>query len=211
MIDIRDALYIPGAGFSTTKTKDQSLGSAEADFEALMKEVQAAREKQNAAGGDKGTFTRRPLTKADIKELAANYDPVNMTQEEYDSFLDDLIEKGVLEKEDLNYIDYRGDLIPNGQLVCVGKWDLLEDGPLQNYAGGGSLTWTGGSGSAPSISYRPSGPNVLAWAKEMSLWKPNAVGSTDSWLDTAGRRNNLLNVLADTLDAMRRQRVKDGL
>lgn len=32
MIDIKDALYIPGIGFSATRTKDQSLGSAEADL-----------------------------------------------------------------------------------------------------------------------------------------------------------------------------------
>lgn len=210
MIDIRNALYIPGVGFSVSKTKDQSLGSAEADFEALLKEVQAAREKRNAAEGDKEPFTRRPLTEADVKELAANYDPANMTPKEYDSFLDDLIEKGVLEKEDLNYIDYRGDAIPFGELVTVGKWDLLEDGPLQGGIGGGSLTWTGACGSAPSfLSYRPSGPNVLAWAKEMSLWTP-ASGSAN-WLETANRRSGIFTALTDALDAMQRQRVKDGL
>ena len=87
MIDIKDALYIPGVGFCLNKTKDQSLGSAEADFEALMKEVQAAREKREAQEGNKEAFTRAELTEEDIKELATQYDPDNMTQEEYDSFL----------------------------------------------------------------------------------------------------------------------------
>lgn len=208
MFDIQNALYIPGVGFSLNKTKDQSLGSAEADFEALLEEVRAAREKRNAEEEDKEPFTRGPLTKEDIKELAANYDPTNMTQEEYDSFLDDLIEKGVLEKDDLKYIDYRGDAVPFGALVCVGKWDLLENGPFKGNMGG-TLTWTGVSGSAPTVSYRPSDGNALAWAKRMSLWKPSS-GTTD-WLEVENRRNDIFTVLADALDAMQRQRIEDKL
>ena len=206
MIDIRDALYIPGAGFGAYKTKDQSLGSAEADFAALMEEVQAAREKQQAEADSKEVFTRAELTKADIKELAAQYDPDNMTQEEYDSFLEDLIERGVLEKEDLKYIDYRGDLIPNGELVCVGTWDMSEGGdPFQGIC---SFTWTGASGLRPTFlplsSYRPTNSNVLAWAKELSLWKPT--GTNITLLAANNRRNDIFTVLASTLDSMQRQR-----
>ncbi len=202
MIDIHNALYIPGLGFSVSKTKDQSLGSPEADFAALMKEVQAAREKRNAEDTSNGQFTRAELTEEDIKELTSRYDPTNMTQKEWDSFLDALIEKGILGKQDLNYIDYRGDLIPNGELVCVGHWDILEDGPLKD-CWGGALTWTGSS-AAPTISYRPADANVLAWAKEMSLWKPSE--GTEHWLGAANRRDDIFTVLANTLDAMQRQR-----
>lgn len=202
MIDIRDALYIPGFGFSVTKTKDQSLGSAEADFAALLEEVQAAREKHRT-GEAQGDITRRPLSETDIKELAARYDPANMTQGEYDSLLDDLIGKGALTKGDLSYLDYRGDLVPNGELVCVGHWDILKDGPLRGSMGG-ALTWTGSGAPAPAVSYRPTGGNVLAWAKEMSLWKP--VGPSNSLMDAENRRSDIFTVLADTLDAMQRQR-----
>lgn len=204
MIDIRDALYIPGLGFSTTMTKDQSLGSPEADFAAVLEKVRAAREKQAAEEGNKAPFIRGSLTKEDIKELAARYDPTNMTQEEYDSFLDDLIEKGVLEKNDLKYIDYRGDAVPFGEFVCVGKWDLLEDGPLRGSTGG-ALTWTGACGSAsPVLSYRPSDANVLAWAKEMSLWMP--ASGTANWLEVENRRNDIFTVLVDALGAMQCKR-----
>lgn len=217
MIDIKNALCIPGVGFSMTKTKDQSLGSAEADFEALMKEVQAAREKREAQEGNKEAFTRAELTEADIKELAADYDPTNMTQEEYDAFLDGLIEKGVLEKEDLKYIDYRGNATPLGELVCVGRWDFLADGPMTNagisHWNGNSFTWTGASGLRPNFpfasAYRPTDADVLAWAKELSLWKP--VGNPNPALDANNRRYDIFNVLADALDAMQRQRVKDGV
>lgn len=210
MIDIRDALYIPGVGFSTTKTKDQSLGCAEADFAALMEEVQAAREKRKAEEQANGPFTRAELTQEDVKELAAHYDPDNMTQEEYDSFLDDLIEKGVLEKDDLKYIDYRGDAVPFGALVCVSNWDwdLLENGPMKGGMGG-TFSWTGASGSAPTVSYRPSDGNALVWAKRMSLWKPSS--GTAGWLEVENRRNDIFTVLADALDAMQRQRIKVGL
>lgn len=203
MIDIREALYIPGAGFSATKTKDQGLGSAEADFAALLEEVRAAREKREAGEEAAGAFTRRPLSKEDIQELAARYDPTNMTQKEYDSFLDSLIERGVLEKADLSYLDYRGALVPNGELVCVGHWDILKDGPLQGGMGG-CLTWTG-SGPAPDLSYRPADADALAWAKQMSQWKPS--GGASSWLDAADKRSGIFRALADALEAVYRRRL----
>lgn len=203
MMDIRNALYIPGVGFSVSKTKDQSLGSAEADFAALMDEVRAARQAAQASKGTGGAFSRRELTNEEIKELASDYDPTHMTQEEYDSFLDALIERGVLEKQDLRYIDYRGDLIPDGELICVGYWDLLDNGAFQDSMAGG-LTWTGASGRAPNISYRPTNANVLAWAKEMSLWKP--VGNTNSLLEAENWRSGIFAVLADVLDSMQRKR-----
>lgn len=199
MIDIRDALYIPGLGFSVSKTKDQSLGSAEADFAALLEEVRAAREKRQTEAGPQKDVTRRPLSELDIKELAARYDPTNMTQKEYDSLLEDLIGKGALTKGDMSYLDYRGDLVPNGELVCVGHWDILKDGPLRGSMGS-ALVWTGSTPPAPAISYRPTGANVLAWAKEMSLWKP--VGASNSLLDANNRRHDIFCVLADTLSAM---------
>ena len=203
MIDIRDALYVPGFGFIVNKTKDESLGSPEADFAALMEQARAAQVKREAEEASKEPFVRAELTKEDIKELASKYDPTNMSQKEYDSFLDDLIEKGVLEKKDLSYIDYRGDLIPNGEFVCVGHWDLLTDGPMQGVLSCG-LAWTGTSGSAPTISYRPTSSNVLYWAKNMSLWEP--YGNPSSLLDAENRRSDIFTVLANTLGAMQRQR-----
>lgn len=203
MIDIRDALYVPSFGFSVTKTKDQSLGSPEADYAALMVQARAAQVKREAEEASKGKFIRAELTDEDIKELASKYAPTNMSQKEYDSFLDDLIEKGVLEKEDLKYIEYRGDLVPNGEYVCVGKIDFFADNPFEGAIC--AQTWTGASGSVPSISWRPENSDVLSWAKNMSLWKPH--GNPSSLLDAENRRYDIFTVLADTLDAMRRQRM----
>lgn len=218
MFNIQDALYIPGFGFSVTKTKDQSLGSPEADFAALMGEVRAAQEKRKAEEEANGPFIRAELAQEDIRELATRYDPDNMTQEEYDSFLDDLIERGVLGKKDLNYIDYRGDLIPNGQYICVGQVDLLGDGGPGNFADCFkdcicSSIWTGQGGRPSLFDFasltRPTNSNVLAWAREASLWKPE--GPASILLDAENRRKEIYTVLADALDAMQRQRLTLGL
>lgn len=215
MIDIRDALYVPGFGISLTKTKDQSLGSPEADFAAMLEEARAAQAKRQAEEASKEPFVRAELTKEDIKELASKYDSTNMTQEEYDSFLDDLIEKGVLEIEDLRYIDYGGDLVVPGALsghsICigVGMIDFFSDNPFDLNGAIFSSTWTGARGSAPDISWRPTNSNVLSWAKNMSLWKPSGSSGTTAgraMFDAANRRYDIVTTLSDTLEAMRRQR-----
>lgn len=204
MINLRDTLYVPGFGFILNKTKDQSLGSPEADFAALMEQARAAQVKREAEEAAKEPFIRAKLTKEDIKELATSYDPKNMTQREYDSFLDELIEKGVMEREDLSYIDYRGALIRNGESVCVGHLDFFADNPFDLNGAVTFLRWTGEQGGATHISYRPTDTNVLAWAKEMSLWKPG--GAPNSLLDANNRRSDIFAALTDTLGAMERQR-----
>ena len=112
MTDIRDALYIPGFGFDCSRTKDQSLGSAEADFAALMERGQAAREAREAS---EAGFSRRELTGEELGELAEKYDPNSMTQEEYDALLEELVEKGVLKKSEMTSLGYRG-MVLLGQL-----------------------------------------------------------------------------------------------
>lgn len=38
--------------------------------------------------------TRKKLTDRELAELASKYDPRNMTQDQYDAFLNELVEKG---------------------------------------------------------------------------------------------------------------------
>ena len=58
------------------------------------------------------TFERRSLTRDELNELAGRlaqkYDPRNMTQEEYDSFLDDLVAEGILSENQLGILGYHG-------------------------------------------------------------------------------------------------------
>lgn len=208
--------YKPGEGyFGYLPGSDKPAMRWGREFRAMMAEKAAQRKAEEAAAEP---FTRAELTQEDIKELAAKYAPDNMTQEEYDAFLDDLIEKGVMEKKDLDYIDYRGDLIPNGQFICVGQLDLSGADSLNNLGDPFkgcicSYAWTGPRGQRPTFlgvsASRPSSSDVLAWAKEMSLWKPHGPAST--LLDAENRRNDIYTVLADALDAMQRQRIKDRL
>ena len=51
---------------------------------------------------------RPRLTDAEVNELAVKYDFRNMTREDYDGFLDDLVEKGVLTKAETAYFGYGG-------------------------------------------------------------------------------------------------------
>lgn len=51
---------------------------------------------------------RKALTKDDIAALAAQYNPGKMSQEEYDAFLEDLVERGVLSKQELVRLGYKG-------------------------------------------------------------------------------------------------------
>ena len=202
--------YKPGEGyFGYLPGSDKPAMRWGHEFRAMMAErARAAQEQRKAEEAAAEPFTRAELTQEDIKELAAKYAPDNMTQEEYDAFLGDLIEKGVMEKEDLKYIDYRGELIPNGQFVSLGSAD-----PSLWENGGGFISassWTGDScPSYAALDVRPDTTNVLAWAKEMSLWK--LVGSPNPALDANNRRYGIFNTLADTLGAMQRQRMKDRL
>ena len=54
-----------------------------------------------------GSKERIPMTNAQVTELAKKYDPTNMTQEQYQEFLDDLVSMGRIsqvEKEIMHYV-----------------------------------------------------------------------------------------------------------
>ena len=86
--------FVPGAGYYLNPTtKRMELTDKTLDYDAVMNVVQgqSAELKKNPVG-------KNTLTDAEIYELAQKYDPQKMTQEEYDSFIRYLEEKGVLSK-----------------------------------------------------------------------------------------------------------------
>ena len=86
--------FIPGAVYYLNPTTQKmELTDKTVDYDAVMKTAQEQFEelKKNPVG-------QNTLTDAEIKELAQKYDPQQMTQEEYDSFIRYLEEKGVLSK-----------------------------------------------------------------------------------------------------------------
>lgn len=54
--------------------------------------------------------SRSKLTDSEINELARKYDFQHMTQETYDAFLDDLVNKGLLTRAETGYFGYGGEI-----------------------------------------------------------------------------------------------------
>lgn len=67
-----------------------------------------ASQSRNCDTYESETPTRTKLSDQEIAELADKYDPHNMTQDQYDTFLDDLMEKGALSRFDAMRLGYKG-------------------------------------------------------------------------------------------------------
>ena len=114
--------YIPGSGY-TGYLHGQLAGRwGENQFEEMMEwkrqyapKTEPDPSKAPGKYDSNDTFERRELTKAELNELATRlaekYDPINMTQEEYDSFLDDLVAEGILSRNQLGQLGYHGTFV----------------------------------------------------------------------------------------------------
>ena len=152
------------------------------------------------------TFERRELTKQELNELAAGlarkYDPSHMTQEEYDSFLDDLVEEGILSRNQLGQLGYHGFVVlgcsPEEMKsgwggFCSRSEDITthHNNPYyQRYGYAMSLSDTKG--------------DALAYASLMSLIHPGS-GSA-SFRDYIAKQQSNYEAMANVLEAMQRQR-----
>ncbi|WP_297200528.1 hypothetical protein [uncultured Flavonifractor sp.] len=86
--------FIPGAVYYLNPTTQKmELTDKTVDYDAVMKTAQEQFEELKKNPVDQNT-----LTDEEINELAQKYDPQQMTQKEYDSFIRYLEEKGVLSK-----------------------------------------------------------------------------------------------------------------
>ena len=89
------------------------------EFEEKLRSTiaQTAAEQTEAA---KNAPPRTKLTDDDVKELADKYNPGSMTRDEYDSFLEELVDKGVLTQQEIQYMGYKGmvylDLTDHGNM-----------------------------------------------------------------------------------------------
>lgn len=96
------------------------------------------------------------LPKEKILELARKYDPQNMTQKEYVSFVDDLVEEGVLTEWDKNFIGYK-------ELVSLGN-------PDGEWWGQFAVIGIGPIGTEPLRSLADADGNLLKWARHTADW-----------------------------------------
>ena len=154
------------------------------------------------------TFERKELTKDELTELASDlssrYDPTNMTQEEYDSFLFELVDHGILSDNELGPMGLHGLVLagsfaPGGMScadgffggVCKMDTETLHNDPYyQQYGLAYSLFDTKG--------------NVLAYAKLMAYQIP--VNGDAGWMLFAEKRQHSFEAMADVLDAMQQLR-----
>ena len=89
------------------------------EFEEKLRSTiaQTAAEQTEAA---KNAPPRAKLSDEDIKALADKYNPGSMSRDEYDSFLEELVDKGVLTYQEIQYMGYKGmvylDLSDHGNL-----------------------------------------------------------------------------------------------
>lgn len=86
------------------------------DFFNNVLKVQAERLAALTGSQDK-LPPRAELTEEEIRQLAATYDPHHMSQREYDQFIDTLLDKGALRKEDTYFIERDG-RVPINPLAC---------------------------------------------------------------------------------------------
>lgn len=75
---------------------------------ALQEAYDTSRSGASQTGGTGETGARIRLTDQELAELASKYDPSNMTQDQYDAFLDELVEKGALSRSDALRLGYKG-------------------------------------------------------------------------------------------------------
>lgn len=82
----------------------------EAFRQMMQKAYEASTDSASQSGGtgEAKTAVRTKLSNQDIAELAGKYDPHHMSQNQYDAFLDTLVEKGVLSREDTRRLGYNG-------------------------------------------------------------------------------------------------------
>ena len=206
--------YIPGSGYTGYLDGQVAGRWGEDSFEEMLEwkrqyapKTEPDPSKAPGKYDSNDTFERRELTKQELNELAARlaekYDPSNMTQEEYDSFLDDLVEEGILSRNQLGQLGYHG-------WVVLGS---LKDATLSEMGGcyirskdimtPHNNPYYQRYGYAMSL-YDTKG-NALAYASLMSILYPGS-GSSAYFQNYAEKKQSNFEAMANVLEAMQRQR-----
>lgn len=226
MSDFR-VTYTPGSGYSAYLPGfDRPMIHFGSEYRAMVMEKAAqyaAQHSENKPKADRfhmgdtlmpsyydplDTSERKKLTKDELTELASDlssrYDPTNMTQEQYDSFLFELVDHGILSENDLGPMGLHGlvsvgSFAPGGMCatdgffggVCRINTETLHNDPYyQKYGLAYSLFDTKG--------------NVLAYAKLMAYQIP--ANGDAGWMRFAEKRQHSFEAMADVLDAMQKHR-----
>ena len=127
-------------------------------------------------GSDKlyaGSETRATLTETEIAVLRNKYDVRNMSDEQYDAFLDDLEDMGAISSWEKGFLGYNGK-------VVIGYQDENGEVVSQNFDIYSAWSWLGKD--APVFKREDANGDILRWVTDGLKWKPGAL--------TAAQRKN---------------------
>ena len=160
------------------------------NFDEILKQTDNARKSgapqpQNFDTYEREQVPRTELSGQEIAELAGKYDPRNMTQDQYDTFLDDLIGKGALSRFDAMQLGHHG-------------WRILDIDPGTFAAGGigcGS-SYVTSAGDGPIQSLEDADGDLMRWLK--SILAQQDQGSSGS----SRQKMESVNILSDIVKRM---------
>ena len=138
---------------------------------------------------------RTKLSGPDLAGLSGRYDPHDMTQEQYDAFLDELVEKGALTREDVSWLGYHGIIrLPIDVDPETGK-------PTGGFNGWAYVTSLDGSGSPirPIQSLTDADGDLFRWLDAMLARQDQRIGAATG---ASARQREALNALSDIVRRM---------
>lgn len=128
-MDIRtlaSKFYATGPELASGAVQERQETLSQDEFVELMAQAHQRRADRTENSQEPlyaGSAQRRGLSDAEIAALANRYDPHDMDQEEYGSFLDDLVDMGVISKYEKRLMGYNGTM----ELGYVHADGLLND------------------------------------------------------------------------------------
>lgn len=157
------------------------------NFGDALKQAHSAGKGTQACGRD--TYeaeeaVRNGLSDEELAELAGKYDPSNMTQGQYDAFLDELVGKGALSRFDAMRLGHHG-------------WRILNIDPGAFAAGGGSVGASYVHDDRLKQTLEDAEGDLLSWLESMLSAPDQGTG------EEARQKQEAVNALSDIVRRMR--------
>lgn len=161
------------ASFEVTKRAD---GTWRTSFCNILQETSDASKSGAVQSRNYDTYepepvNRKKLTGQEIAELAGKYDLHNMTQAQYDAFLDELVEKGALTRSDTSWLGRGG-----FQRIDVDLDTLFANGGMA--AGPIRIVSLDNYGGAPKRSLEEAENDVIIWLESMLTRQSQEIGGS---------------------------------
>ena len=169
----------PMSSYERALASRNILNSSRSSFqEALLAQTDKCKIKCVDKNTVSENFQQTTLTSGDISDLAAKYGK-NMSCEEYDAFLEELVDRGVLTNDEIWYLGYKGCIIiPAGMTSACYRSDEYGN-PLEDAYG-----------------------NSLEWTKTMSQYVPKSLQNAGLFLYAKNFHHESFVTLADVLGRM---------